>query len=281
MPIYNGASSISQALDSLLAQTFTDFEMVISDNASTDTTEQICRKYAIRDRRIKYIRQSENKGAIFNFNFVLQEARGEYFMWAAADDFWQPSFIEKNHQVLSQDRNVVSSISKVRMATIIHKPSKMVGTYPISGNYLGRLRQYLSGPWANSRFYGLFRRDSLLRAVFGEFLYPWDWAVVINLLKDGNFYEVDEVLMERGCDGDSSSKLLIEQLRSYNLKWPNSVFPLFDFTRWLWLKISRTDFIKCLDLIVRLNLFFTLILAAEFASIRRKKPRVKQPECRD
>jgi len=95
MPVYNGENFIREALDSLLAQTFTDFELIISDNASTDRTEAICREYAAKDVRIRYERQGENRGAIANFKFVLDEAQGEYFMWAAADDKWDKEWIEK------------------------------------------------------------------------------------------------------------------------------------------------------------------------------------------
>ena len=95
MPVYNGAKFIREALNSLLGQTFTDFELIISDNASTDETETICREYAAKDVRIKYVRQVENLGAVANFKYVLDFATGEYFMWAAADDVWDQKWIEK------------------------------------------------------------------------------------------------------------------------------------------------------------------------------------------
>ncbi|MCT7961885.1 glycosyltransferase [Laspinema sp. D1] len=94
MPVYNGVNFINKALDSLLDQTFTNFELIISDNASTDETETICGEYAKRDNRIRYIRQPENQGALANFQFVLNEAVGDYFMWAAADDVWDKKWIE-------------------------------------------------------------------------------------------------------------------------------------------------------------------------------------------
>jgi len=93
MPVYNGARYIREALDSLLGQTFTDFELIISDNASTDSTEAICREYAAKDQRIRYIRQSHNLGASGNFKFVLDQALGEYFMWAAHDDKWSSNYL--------------------------------------------------------------------------------------------------------------------------------------------------------------------------------------------
>jgi len=93
MPIYNGEEYVRDALDSLLAQTHNNFELIISDNGSTDKTEQICRWYAARDSRIRYVRQAVNRGAVANFQFVLDEASGQFFMWAAYDDLWGPHFI--------------------------------------------------------------------------------------------------------------------------------------------------------------------------------------------
>ena len=94
MPVYNGEKFIREALDSLLAQTFTDFEFIISDNASTDDTEAICLEYAAKDSRIRYVRQAKNFGPAANFKYVLDEAVGEYFMWTAADDVWDKNWIE-------------------------------------------------------------------------------------------------------------------------------------------------------------------------------------------
>lgn len=92
-PVFNGARHLRQSLDSLLAQTFTDFEIVISDNASNDETAAICAEFSSRDFRIRYIRQPANRGAWANFVFVLEAAAGPYFMWAAADDLWDPDWL--------------------------------------------------------------------------------------------------------------------------------------------------------------------------------------------
>jgi len=93
MPVYNGEKYIREALDSLLSQAFSDFELIISDNASIDGTEAICLEYAVRDPRIRYIRQTENRGLFMNFQVVLDAGVGEYFMWAAADDLWDEQWI--------------------------------------------------------------------------------------------------------------------------------------------------------------------------------------------
>jgi glycosyltransferase involved in cell wall biosynthesis len=93
---YNGSRTLRRALDTLLAQTYKNFELIISDNASTDTeVQKICEEYAAKDTRIRYVRQKENIGPLRNFKFVADEARGEFFMWTADDDWWHPEFVEK------------------------------------------------------------------------------------------------------------------------------------------------------------------------------------------
>ena len=106
MPVYNGEKFIRKALDSLLAQTFTNFELIISDNASTDQTQKICKEYEAQDKRIRYVRQMKNLDPMWNFNFVLQQASGEYFMWAACDDIWGKPFIEECVNCLNNHADV-------------------------------------------------------------------------------------------------------------------------------------------------------------------------------
>ena len=107
MPVFNGETFLRQALDSLLAQDYENFELIISDNASTDATPEICREYLARDNRIQYYRNDENRGARYNFNKVLQLASGKYFLWAAAHDLWHPSHISRCVEILEGDADVV------------------------------------------------------------------------------------------------------------------------------------------------------------------------------
>ena len=94
MPVFNGATTLRKVLESLVSQTFSDFVLVISDNASTDNTAEICLEYVRSDERIRYIRQSRNIGAEANFRYVFDAEDSEYFMWAAADDVRSTDFIE-------------------------------------------------------------------------------------------------------------------------------------------------------------------------------------------
>ncbi|NHI94817.1 MAG: glycosyltransferase [Candidatus Lokiarchaeota archaeon] len=109
MPIYNGEKKIAIALDSLLNQTFKNFILIISDNNSTDNTENICRSYQKKDSRIKYYRNKQNIGATNNFQKTLNMAKTPYFMWAAHDDVWEPNFISELISILENDKNFILS----------------------------------------------------------------------------------------------------------------------------------------------------------------------------
>ena len=114
IPVFNGEKSIRRALDSVLSQTFLDFELVISDNASTDSTQLICQEYKRNDKRIRYIRNEKNMGGIANFKLLLDESKTEYFVWLAADDYWDPTFLEKNLPILEKNLNIICSASQVK-----------------------------------------------------------------------------------------------------------------------------------------------------------------------
>ncbi|MEG4499939.1 glycosyltransferase [Microcoleus sp. F10-C6] len=113
MPVYNGESYIRQALNSLLAQDYPNFELIISDNASTDQTQEICQEYAANYPQIRYFRNAENLGSSKNFNRVFELAIGEYFMWAAHDDLWHPSYISKCVAKLQEHPQAVMCCSEV------------------------------------------------------------------------------------------------------------------------------------------------------------------------
>jgi glycosyltransferase involved in cell wall biosynthesis len=115
MPVYMGEPFIREALNSLLSQNYTDFELIISDNASTDSTGAICLEYVERDARIRYIKQTENFGPLLNFKFVLNQAKGKYFMWAAADDIWLPKFLELCVKSLDNDKNANFAMTRYKV----------------------------------------------------------------------------------------------------------------------------------------------------------------------
>ena len=117
--VYNGGKYLPGAIDSLLAQTCDNYEIIISDNASTDDTKIICEKYAALNQKIRDIRQGKNQGSIFNFKFVLEQARGDYFMWASHDDIFAPTYIFECLNVFKNNSDCVSVCSNFNVVDLI------------------------------------------------------------------------------------------------------------------------------------------------------------------
>lgn len=226
LPVFNGERFLAKTLDALLAQTYTDFELIISDNGSTDQTPQICEQYARRDGRIRYIRQSENRGAAWNFNHVFHLARGRYFKWAAHDDICRPSFLEHCVASLDADPGVVLCYARYgvidehdRVYTDIEAALLLGGQRPNSAvdNSARRTRLASSRPadryegvllqsaWVFEIF-GLIRTDALRRTGLHRPYYGSDKTLLAELSLMGRFHEVPELLFfSRRHDNQSAS----------------------------------------------------------------------------
>jgi len=220
LPVYNGENYVADAIESLLAQTFIDFELIISDNQSTDTTDEICRSFAERDPRIRYSRNEENIGGARNFNRTFELARGKYFRWAAHDDTCQPEFIERCVEVLERDPGVVLCHSKV--AIIDH-----------AGNHQKNYDLALPGTSSDrpqDRFddlilighlcfemFGVIRADVLARTPLIATYVGSDRNLLAELGLHGRYFEVPERLMNiRYHEGRSVSKPRHERTEWFN-----------------------------------------------------------------
>ncbi|GIK40320.1 MAG: glycosyl transferase [Chloroflexota bacterium] len=115
LPVYNGEFHLKETLDSILCQTFSDFELIISDNGSTDRTQQICEDYMAKDTRIKYYRSVKNLGIAPNYNRVFELSSGEYFKWADYDDLLAPDFLAKCVEVLDNHPEVAVCFPKAKV----------------------------------------------------------------------------------------------------------------------------------------------------------------------
>lgn len=107
LPVYNGEKYVSESIEALLGQSFADFELIISDNASTDTTGDICRRYEKQDSRVRYFRQPRNIGLSPNHNFLVEQARGELFKWASYDDLYARDLLERCVDALDKYPEIV------------------------------------------------------------------------------------------------------------------------------------------------------------------------------
>ena len=228
MPVYQAEKTLRTALDSLLAQSYTNFELIISDNGSSDETSKICQEYATLDTRIKYVRQAVNIGAARNFEFVLNSATGKYFMWAAHDDTWSADFIYSNLFFLDSNGDYIASICPVRYEDDDFEPLQM-GDGSLISCTPERFEEFLRYPWhANSRFYSLFRIERLRQCPYlGKDFFGNDWAVMEYMVVAGKMNRVSGGFMIRGHQGVSNSGRL---LGHYRTKWIHWFLPFYELS---------------------------------------------------
>jgi glycosyltransferase involved in cell wall biosynthesis len=254
MPVYNSAPTIRAALESLLAQTYYNFMLVISDNNSTDHTGEICREYARRDPRIQYVRQINNIGAVNNFRFVLSKASTPFFMWAAAQDLWIPIFIERTLNFLSSNPEYVCCQGRVLVTSNEGKSHFGTGTYPLTGTWCENAVRFFRNPADNLRYYGIFRTQAL-RSVFpSNNFYAYDWAVSAATLKFGKHGELPECLVIRQGSAFTADECSLQDDQGF-LLW--RIFPLLLMT-WYCLRNGYLPWIVAgFGALVRLNLYVT------------------------
>ncbi len=157
-PVYDGEEYISQALDSLLAQTHTNFELIISDNVSTDGTWGLCQRYAVKDTRIQLYQNEENLGAGYNFKRVLDLSSGNYFMWASHDDVWDKDFISELLSLLKITESAVLAACRTEKIAYDNTPIKFGPKFlnTINMSRAERLN-YFTKHNTSWMFYGLYK----------------------------------------------------------------------------------------------------------------------------
>lgn len=228
MPAYNAEAHISRAIESLRAQTFSDFELIISDNTSTDRTAEIAAFYAKQDVRIKCTQQALNIGAFKNFEFVLDKATSSYFMWAAADDYWAPEYIAECVKFLDEHADYVACVSKATFGNIEDTSHSKMGTFPLNSTVGKNIRRYVLAPEANTRFYGIHRTKVLRDAWLSQPFWAADWAIVCRALRYGKYHELTRTLMMRDPYGASSKAYAT--IRDLNAGPLRTAFPYLTYS---------------------------------------------------
>lgn len=196
LPVYNGEKYLQQAIDSILAQTYSDFELIISDNASTDRTQDICRAYIVQDKRIQYYRNTENLGLAANYNNAYSRAVGEYFKWAAHDDLVAPAFMERCVDALDNNPAAVLAYSKAEIidANGFHVVNHDPGPNLTSLGAHQRFRAFLFSSYLAVQLSGLIR-SSVLRKTGKYGKYPAsDEVLLAELALYGPFVEIPDRL---------------------------------------------------------------------------------------
>jgi len=210
LPVYNGGTLLSQAIESILSQDFENIQLIISDNCSTDNTEETCLKYQKMDKRVKYYRFEENLGGK-NFTDLLARSNSSYFMWAAHDDLHERSFISKCLEKIGSDPSIALVYPRTK---VLDANSRFLG---IANDHLNtdqdnpieRFRHLIWEIGMCNMFYGLYRTSMIRKAhVWGDTLFA-DNLVLAEIALLGKIVQIDDVLFIRRLT------------RNYNYKTPD------------------------------------------------------------
>ena len=261
MPVYNGANYVATAIESILAQEFDDFELIISDNGSSDATPEICRAYQEQDDRIRLFLQEENLGATPNFDFVFQQARAPFFKWAAHDDVLLPGFIDQCMKTLEEDPSVVLACPAVGE---IDKNGAFVKPYDYGLDVEGpdphvRFYEYIAHPWAYHLF-GIFRTEVLARTPRIESYAGSDNFLLAEVMLHGRMVELPDRLLHLRVHARQSTQAhpdAYERVRWFDADRKGGM----TFPRWEGLvacvkgiaraPLSATDRMRCYGMLLR------------------------------
>ncbi len=211
IPVYNGENYLESAINSLLQQSFRDFEIIISDNASTDRTQEICQFLQSRDKRIRYYKNPTNLGAAYNYKKVFQLSRGNFFKWMAHDDRCSSNYLEECIKVLESDPTIVMCFPRVSLIdednnllplieenTFLTPKGKIISTNLqrnfISSHPSERYSEVLFRTTKCYEFFGLSRRDIIERTSQHDAYYGSDKVLLCELSLMGKLQEVPSAM---------------------------------------------------------------------------------------
>lgn len=215
LPVYNGAAFLKEAIESILDQDYADFELLITDNCSTDGTEEICRGFAARDKRIRYLRNAENLGAAANFNLGFRMTSGEYFKWCADDDKISQNYLSACVRALDEAPGAAVACGELVGMDADGNPTSFVeGALPdLAGSDPGiRFRRLLPQHVLVAAVFGVYRRDVLQKTSLHRPYYSSDCALLAEVILLGGLIHVPEAVLynrehpARSCNLDSRKR---------------------------------------------------------------------------
>lgn len=228
VPVYNGAATLRRTVESILRQTHPACVVHISDNGSTDATAEVGQALAASHPNVVYTRQPTNLGPTRNFHFLLMQTKTPYFMWLAADDYIEPTYVERMLAVLEADPGLTTCVSRVLFTRPDGGSMLAGGSYPLQADTATNLAAFFTRPADNARVYGLHRTEPLRRAYpASHFVVAWDETLMAATLLYGRHAEVPETLMVRDQTSFQSAMALIRRDARW---WLERVFPQLPMT---------------------------------------------------
>ncbi|RIK30571.1 MAG: glycosyltransferase family 2 protein [Anaerolineae bacterium] len=237
LPVHNGEKYLEEALDSILAQTYKDFEIIISDNASNDKTQDICLKYAQDDGRIKYHRNDKNLGAAPNHNLVFRMARGVYFKWFGYDDKISPDFLFECVKILDANPDVALCMPKTNL---IDEHGQFIGELNYKADAGSpaphkRFGNFIFHNEAGDYVYGLMRVDKISQTSLHGSFPSSDLVFLAELTLYGKYYILPDRLFYRRFHSEQSTKGNFQVERSRVLWFDTSLKSKVVLPKWMYL----------------------------------------------
>ncbi len=206
IPCYNRPDGLRNTLESITNQTYKNIEIIISDNYSPDLeVKRIGKSYAKKDKRIRYIRQEKNKGISFNFRYVLDQANGEYFMWAADDDEWDLTFIEQCIDSFNISKNIVLVATGCDCYNSKNEYSYKYDILNTIGlNTIDRFKKYIGNVYHNelrvaALIHGIFKKELMFDISFVDII-AYDFVFMSEICFRGEILSIDKTLIKKTRD---------------------------------------------------------------------------------
>jgi len=238
LPTYNRAKLLCRAIDSAINQDYNNIEVIVSDNASTDETNHICRLYLQKDNRLKLIRQQENLGPLANFHAVLGAASGEYFMWLGDDDWIDPDYVNTCAQELSSDQSI-SLVSGAPQYYRNGESSHMGKTFSLlHDSAWRRVIEYYAKVADNGMFYGLMRTAQIRQLEINNVMGS-DWLLIASVAFTGKIKTLTGIHIHRELGGATASYRNISEI--LGLSRFDSRFPKLSIAVNAWKDIAVTN----------------------------------------
>jgi len=277
IPVYNGQDGIARALYSILNQTYNNMQVLISDNASTDNTHEICERICAEDERVSYVRQPVNLGPTANFNAVLDLAQGDYFMWLGHDDWLSERSVEVCVETLEKNSDISLACGEAVYYQDGDESHRGVVMQLPQESPQERVAAYYSLVAENGTFYGLMRREQLanrrIRNIMGG-----DWLVVASMAFLGKIVTLPSISVNRALGGSTVSYTKIANtlgLSKFQAVFPHAVIAFSAFREIAWrdpvYTLNRVDRVR---LALKCQRIIRLRHDASFLSLFRRSLRL-------
>ena len=264
IPTYNRADILKRSIESALNQDYKNIEVIVSDNASKDSTIEVCRNYSRKDNRFRYISNSVNRGPTQNFSSLLSFAQGDYFMWLADDDWIDENYVSRCVSILDADKAVslVYGIPKYYMAGVNTYDGKV---YNLLSNFSWiRVLSYYWKVTDNGMFYGVMRSEQIKKLKMINTMGN-DWLFTASVAFLGKVRVIDDISIHRELGGATASARKIAS--TLGLSGIQGAFPMLMVSFMAGLDVIKRDSIYK-DKSIFEKLFFSLLI---FLVVRLKK----------